>query len=171
MSRIAQRASCITSSVTLEITAKAKKMRQEGVDVIGFGAGEPDFDTPAHIKAAAIKAIHDGFTKYTPSSGTLELREAISKKFKADNSIDYKPSQIVVSSGAKHSLNNIFQAMEGLKREGSDLSREAAISRDQGPAAFTTILDLYSWVSPLSRSVAIIPATAPLPFSNWPAST
>jgi aspartate aminotransferase len=111
VARIATRASCITSSVTLDITAKAKKMRADGIDVVGFGAGEPDFDTPAHIKTAAIKAIHDGFTKYTPSSGTLELREAISRKFKNDNKLDYKPSQIVVSSGAKHSLNNIFQAI------------------------------------------------------------
>ncbi len=111
MIRIAGRASCITSSVTLDITAKAKKMRAEGIDVVGFGAGEPDFDTPAHIKSAAIKAINEGFTKYTPSSGTLELREAISQKFKKDNNLDYKPSQIVVSSGAKHSLNNIFQAI------------------------------------------------------------
>jgi aspartate aminotransferase len=111
MSRLAQRASCISSSVTLDITAKAKKMKAEGIDVVGFGAGEPDFDTPAHIKSAAIKAINEGFTKYTPSSGTLELRQAISAKFKKDNDLDYKPSQIVVSSGAKHSLNNIFQAI------------------------------------------------------------
>lgn len=111
MSRLASRASCISSSVTLDITAKAKKMKAEGIDVVGFGAGEPDFDTPAHIKSAAIKAINEGFTKYTPSSGTLELRQAIAEKFKKDNNLDYKPSQIVVSSGAKHSLNNIFQAI------------------------------------------------------------
>ncbi|MDP3804773.1 MAG: pyridoxal phosphate-dependent aminotransferase, partial [Candidatus Omnitrophota bacterium] len=76
-----------------------------------FAAGEPDFDTPHHIKEAAIKAINEGFTKYTPSSGMLELREAISQKFKKDNGIDYSPSRIVVSNGAKHSLNNIFQAI------------------------------------------------------------
>jgi aspartate aminotransferase len=101
----------ISSSVTLDITAKAKKMSQEGVDVVSFGAGEPDFDTPAHIKQAAVKAIEEGFTKYTPSSGMLELREAIAKKFHHENGLVYKPSQIVVSCGAKHSLFNIFQAV------------------------------------------------------------
>jgi aspartate aminotransferase len=109
--RIADRAASITSSLTLDITSKAKKMAKEGIDVVSFGAGEPDYDTPAHIKARAVKAIHDGFTKYTPSSGTLELREAVSRKFKSDNGLDYSPNQIVVSSGAKHSLNNIFQAI------------------------------------------------------------
>ncbi|MBN1527061.1 MAG: pyridoxal phosphate-dependent aminotransferase [Candidatus Omnitrophica bacterium] len=108
---LAKRVSRIAPSATLDITSKAKRMAKEGIDVVSFGAGEPDFDTPAHIKAQAIKAIHDGFTKYTPSSGTLELREAISRKFKADNGLDYKSSQIVVSCGAKHSLNNVFQAI------------------------------------------------------------
>ena len=101
----------ISSSVTLDITAKAKRMVKEGADVVSFGAGEPDFDTPDHIKAAAIKAIGEGFTKYTLSSGLLELREAIAGKFKADNNLDYKASQIVVSCGAKHSLYNIFEAI------------------------------------------------------------
>lgn len=109
--KLAKRVRDITSSVTLEITSKAKKMAKEGIDVVSFGAGEPDFDTPRYIKDAAIKAINDGFTKYTPSSGTLELKEAISRKLKKDNSLDYKPSQIVVSNGAKHSLYNIFQAI------------------------------------------------------------
>lgn len=109
--RLAKRASGIDESVTLEITSKAKKMAREGIDVVSFAAGEPDFDTPAHIKAAAIKAINDGFTKYTPASGMPELREAISLKFKNDNGLDYAPGQIVVSNGAKHSLNNIFQAI------------------------------------------------------------
>ena len=108
---LAKRVSQIAPSATLDITSKAKRMAKEGIDVVSFGAGEPDFDTPAHIKAQAIKAIHDGFTKYTPSSGTVELREAISRKFKADNGLDYKTSQIVVSGGAKHSLNNVFQAI------------------------------------------------------------
>jgi aspartate aminotransferase len=108
---LAKRVSDISESVTLEITSKAKKMVSEGVDVVNFAAGEPDFDTPEHIKKAAVEAIGKGFTKYTPSSGTLELREAISKKFKKDNNLDYSPSQIVVSNGAKHSLYNIFQAV------------------------------------------------------------
>jgi len=109
--KIAKRVSDISESVTLEITSKAKKMAREGIDVVNFAAGEPDFDTPAHIKEAAVKAINEGFTKYTPSSGMQELRDAISRKFKKDNGLDYPPSQIVVSNGAKHSLNNIFQAI------------------------------------------------------------
>ncbi len=109
--RIAKRASGIDESVTLEITSKAKKMAKEGIDVVSFAAGEPDFDTPLHIKQAAIKAINEGFTKYTPSSGMLELREAIALKFKNDNGLDYPAGQIVVSNGAKHSLYNVFQAI------------------------------------------------------------
>ena len=109
--RLAKRVRDIAPSATLDITSKAKRMAKEGIDVVNFGAGEPDFDTPAHIKAAAIKAIESGFTKYTPSSGTQELKEAIARKFKADNSIDYDLNQIVVSCGAKHSLYNIFQAI------------------------------------------------------------
>ena len=109
--KIAKRVSDIIESVTLRITSKAKLMASEGVDVVNFAAGEPDFDTPMHIKAAAMEAIKCGFTKYTPSSGMQELREAISKKFKKDNSLEYSASQIVVSNGAKHSLNNIFQVL------------------------------------------------------------
>jgi len=109
--RLARRVSGIEESVTLDITSRAKKMAKEGIDVVNFAAGEPDFDTPSHIKAAAIKAINDGFTKYTPSSGMPELREAISRKFKNDNSLEYPASRIVVSNGAKHSLYNIFQAL------------------------------------------------------------
>ncbi len=109
--KLASRVSNIAESVTLDITSKAKKMAREGIDVVNFAAGEPDFDTPEHIKAAAIKAINEGFTKYTPSSGMIELREAISRKFKKDNNLDYSASQIVVSNGAKHSLSNIFMAL------------------------------------------------------------
>lgn len=109
--KLANRVSDIGESVTLEITSKAKKMAKEGIDVVSFAAGEPDFDTPDFIKQAAIKAINEGFTKYTPSSGMLELREAIARKFKKDNNLDYSPAEIVVSNGAKHSLYNIFQAI------------------------------------------------------------
>jgi len=109
--KLAKRVSDIGESVTLEITSKAKKMAKEGIDVVSFAAGEPDFDTPDFIKQAAIKAINEGFTKYTPSSGMLELREAITRKFKKDNNLDYSPAEIVVSNGAKHSLYNIFQAI------------------------------------------------------------
>ena len=108
---LSTKALSISPSSTLAIDAKAKKMKAEGIDIIGFGAGEPDFDTPAHIKEAAKKAIDEGFTKYTPASGTLELKQAICNKFKRDNGLDYKPSNIVISNGAKHSLVNAFQAI------------------------------------------------------------
>ena len=96
--RLARRVTGIGESVTLEISAKAMKMAKEGIDVVGFAAGEPDFDTPAHIKEEAVKAIKEGFTKYTPSSGTLELREAIAKKFKKDNSLEYSASYFLLLS-------------------------------------------------------------------------
>jgi aspartate aminotransferase len=107
---IASRSKLLTPSVTLAIDSKAKAMKAEGIDVCGFGAGEPDFDTPEHIKAAAQAAIEAGFTKYTPSSGIPELRQAIADKFKADNNLDYKPSQVIVSNGAKHSCFNAILA-------------------------------------------------------------
>ncbi len=107
---LSQRATILTPSLTLSIDSKAKAMKAEGLDVCGFGAGEPDFDTPEHIKNAAQAALEAGFTKYTPSSGTPELRQAIADKFKADNGLDYKPSQVVVSNGAKHSCYNAILA-------------------------------------------------------------
>jgi aspartate aminotransferase len=108
---IAQRASILTPSLTLAIDSKAKKMKAEGIAVCGFGAGEPDFDTPDHIKAAAREALDSGFTKYTPSSGVPELREAIAEKLALENGIDCKPSQIIVSCGAKHSCFNAILAL------------------------------------------------------------
>lgn len=101
----------VKPSSTLAITAKAKEMRANGIDVVGFGAGEPDFNTPKNICDVAIKAINDGFTKYTPASGTNELKEAICKKFKEYNGLDYQPNQIVVSNGGKHALSNIFDVL------------------------------------------------------------
>jgi aspartate aminotransferase len=108
--RISQRAASLSPSLTLAIDAKAKQMKAEGQDVVGFGAGEPDFDTPAHIKEAAIQALNAGFTKYTPSSGIPELRQAIADKFKRENGLSYKPSQIIVSCGGKHSCYNVIIA-------------------------------------------------------------
>ena len=96
---ISRRAASLTPSLTLAIDAKAKQMQADGIDVIGFGAGEPDFATPPHIAMAAIKALCDGFTKYTPASGILELRQAVADKFKRDNGLDYKPSKIIISCG------------------------------------------------------------------------
>lgn len=108
---IASRLTELTPSLTLAIDSKAKAMKAEGIDVCGFGAGEPDMDTPEHIKAAAIAALQAGHTKYTPSSGIPELRQAISKKFAADNGLEYKPSQVIVSSGAKQSCFNAIAAV------------------------------------------------------------
>ncbi len=108
--RISERAASLAPSLTLAIDSKAKQMKAEGLDVVGFGAGEPDFDTPQHIKDAAIKALNEGFTKYTPSSGIPELRQAIADKFKRENGLTYKPSQIIVSCGGKHSCYNIILA-------------------------------------------------------------
>lgn len=108
---LSQKAADIKPSSTLAITAKAKQMKADGIDVVGFGAGEPDFDTPTHIKAAAIKAMEEGFTKYTPASGIGELKQAICKKLLEENGVSYETNQIVVSNGAKHSLTNTFMAI------------------------------------------------------------
>jgi aspartate aminotransferase len=107
---ISARAAQLSPSLTLSIDSKAKAMKAEGIDVCGFGAGEPDFDTPEHIKQAAIAALESGFTKYTPSAGLPELRQAIADKLEADNQLSYRPSQVVVSSGAKHSCYNAILA-------------------------------------------------------------
>ncbi len=108
---LSKKAQAVKPSSTLAITAKAKELRAQGVDVVGFGAGEPDFNTPENVCDAAISAIKEGFTKYTPASGTNELKEAICKKFKEFNGLDYKPNQIVISNGGKHSLSNVFDAI------------------------------------------------------------
>jgi aspartate aminotransferase len=107
---ISARAAQLTPSLTLAIDSKAKAMKAEGIDICGFGAGEPDFDTPEHIKEAAIAALQAGFTKYTPSSGLPELRQAIADKFAADNGLEYRASQVIVSNGAKHSCYNAVLA-------------------------------------------------------------
>lgn len=108
---LSKKAMAVKPSSTLAITAKANEMKANGIDVVGFGAGEPDFNTPDNICNAAIKALQNGFTKYTPVSGTLELRKAICEKFKASNNLNYQPDQIVVSNGGKHSLTNVFSTI------------------------------------------------------------
>ena len=109
--RIAQRMTTISPSLTLAISAKAKAMRAAGEPVVSFGVGEPDFNTPEHIVAAAKAALDNGQTKYTPSSGLLPLRKAICEKFEKDNGLCYEPSQIIVSNGAKHSIFNACYAV------------------------------------------------------------
>lgn len=110
---IAERAKKIKPSPTLAVDSKAKEFKAKGVDIVNFGVGEPDFDTPEHIKEAAIKAIKDGFTKYTPVGGIDELKEAIIEKLERDNGLKYGKENIIVSCGAKHSLYNIAQALFG----------------------------------------------------------
>ena len=109
--KLAARVQAVKPSATLAITARAKALRAEGKDVIGLGAGEPDFDTPDHIKAAAIAAIQSGFTKYTAVDGTTELKQAIIDKFKRDNGLEYTQDQILVSCGGKQSFFNLAQAL------------------------------------------------------------
>ncbi|GAB6157364.1 pyridoxal phosphate-dependent aminotransferase [Desulfotomaculum varum] len=109
--RLAERALGISPSPTLSIDAKAKQMKAAGIKVISFGVGEPDFDTPDHIKEAAVAAIHAGETRYTPAGGTLKLKQAIVDKFRRENGLEYQTNQIVVSVGAKHSLYNAFQVL------------------------------------------------------------
>lgn len=116
--QVAKRIQEVAPSQTLAIDAKAKQLKAAGEDVLSFAAGEPDFDTPEHIKAAAMGALEAGFTKYTPSSGIPELRQAISDKLKEDNGLDYKPSQIIVNCGAKHSC---FNAMLAVLNEGDEV--------------------------------------------------
>ena len=108
---LSKKAQAVKPSSTLGITAKVKELKAEGVDVVGFGAGEPDFNTPENICDAAIAAIKEGFTKYTPASGTNELKKAVCKKFEEFNHLHYEPAQIVISNGGKHSLSNIFDAI------------------------------------------------------------
>ena len=108
---ISERAKKISPSPTLAITAKAKQMKAQGIDVVSFGAGEPDSDTPDHIKEAAIKAIREGFTKYTAAGGIDELKEAVVQKLRRDNQLDYEKRNVIISCGAKHCLYNLAQVL------------------------------------------------------------
>src|SRR5918995_2650372 len=108
---LANRLKTLAPSSTLAVQAKAKALRAQGIDVISFGAGEPDFDTPQRIKDAAVQAMRRGHTKYTEVGGIPELRAAACAKFKRDNGLDYEPADVLVSCGAKHTLYNIFVAL------------------------------------------------------------
>lgn len=108
---LANRVKTLTPSTTLAITAKAKEMKAQGIDVIGLGAGEPDFNTPQNIMDAAIDSMQQGYTKYTPSGGLPALKQAIIEKFKRDNQLEYKPNEIIVGVGAKHVLYTLFQVI------------------------------------------------------------
>ena len=110
MALVSERARRVSPSPTLAITAKAKAMQAEGIDVVNFGAGEPDFDTPQFVKDAAVTSLQAGFTKYTPTSGTPDLKKAICEKLKRENGLEYKPGEVIVSLGAKHSIYNAVLA-------------------------------------------------------------
>lgn len=111
MKELAQIASAVQASKTMAMDALAKQMKADGIDVIGFGAGEPDFNTPDHIKAAAEKAIAENVTRYTPASGTMELKEAVCRRMREDCGLDYRPSQVIVTSGAKHCVYIALRAL------------------------------------------------------------
>jgi aspartate aminotransferase len=109
--KVSKRALEVPASATIAVTARAKELKAQGVDVVGFGAGEPDFDTPDYIKDAAIKALKAGQTKYTAAAGIIELKRAISKKLKKDNGLEYSPEQVIVNIGGKHSVYEAMQAV------------------------------------------------------------
>ena len=118
MKELSQLAGQVQASTTMAIDALAKQMKADGVDVIGFGAGEPDFNTPDHIKAAAAQAIADNLTRYTPASGTPALKQAVCDRMRADCGVDYQPSQVVVTSGAKHC---VYIALRALVNPGDEV--------------------------------------------------
>ena len=109
--KLSVRAQRLQPSATLTITAKAKALKSQGVDVIGFGAGEPDFDSPDHVKEGGIRAINEGMTKYTGVGGIDELKDAIIHRLKEDHNLEYEKSEIIVSVGAKHTLYNVTQVL------------------------------------------------------------
>ena len=111
MKELAQTACAVQASSTMAMDALAKQMKADGVDVIGFGAGEPDFNTPDHIKAAADRAIADNVTRYTPATGTMELKQAVCRRMREDCGVDYAPSQVVVTGGAKHCVYLALRAL------------------------------------------------------------
>ncbi|PIZ68321.1 aspartate aminotransferase, partial [Candidatus Roizmanbacteria bacterium CG_4_10_14_0_2_um_filter_33_96] len=111
MKKLSKRALAINPSLSMSINSKAKEMKKQGLDVVSFAAGEPDFDTMFHIKEAAKKAIDEGFTHYTSTSGIIELKEAVCAKFRRDNWLDYEPKNIIVSTGAKQCLFNIIMVL------------------------------------------------------------
>jgi len=116
--KISKTAQSVSASVTMAVTARAKELKAQGVDVVSFGAGEPDFDTPDFIKKSAQQALDQGFTKYSPAAGTADLRKAISRKLKEENDLDYKPSQIVVTVGAKHA---VYEAVHAIVDPGDEV--------------------------------------------------
>ena len=166
--KIGQRIQNVQESMTLALDAKAKAMKAEGVDVLGFAAGEPDFDTPEPIKRRLIKEVEAGNTKYAPASGTVDLKKAVAAKLKRDQGLDYKPGQIIINCGAKHSLYNIFMT---LLEEGDEviipapywLTYPEQVGMAGGKSVFiqTSVAQNFK-ITPAQLEAAITPRTAAL---------
>ncbi len=166
--KISQRARKVAPSATLAVTNRAKELKAQGIDVVGFGAGEPDFDTPEYIKEAAIKALKEGKTKYTPASGIPELKAAIAKKLQTENGLNYTPEQVVVNIGGKHS---VYEAMQAVLDPGDELLLpapywvtypEAAGLADATVKILETTKKTGYKITPAQLKKAITPKTAML---------
>jgi aspartate aminotransferase len=163
--RLSERVARVKPSPTLAVTAKAEEFKRAGRDIIGLGAGEPDFDTPEHIKLAAIEAIRTGRTKYTAVEGTFELREAICAKFRRDNQIDYQPGHVLVSCGAKQSIYNLAAALLGPGDEAIILAPywvsypDIVLLADATPIIVAAGADQHFKVTPEQLAAAITPRT------------
>ncbi len=172
MNALSDRINNLSTSQTLAMAAKARELKAQGIDIISLSLGEPDFNTPDFIKEAAVKAIHDNYSTYPPVDGYLELKEAICRKFKRDNNLDYKPSQIVVSTGAKQSLYNIAQVM---LNDGDEVILPAPywvsyfemIKLSGGvPVSVPTSVDTDFKMTPEQLEAAITPKTKMMWFSS-----
>ena len=163
--KLSDRVQRVKPSPTLAVTARANELKAQGKDIIGLGAGEPDFDTPEHIKQAAIEALHNGFTKYTAVDGTAELKEAIINKFKRDNGFDYSAEQVLVSCGGKQSFYNLCQAM---LNEGDEVIIPApywvsypdmVLLADATPVIVEAGIEQHFKITPQQLDAAITPKT------------
>ncbi|RZJ64606.1 MAG: pyridoxal phosphate-dependent aminotransferase [Flavobacterium sp.] len=172
MNQLSDRINNLSTSQTLAMAAKARELKAQGIDIISLSLGEPDFNTPDFIKEAAIQAIHDNFSTYTPVDGYQDLKEAISVKFKRDNELDYKPSQIVVSTGAKQSLFNVCQVMlnpgdECILPAPFWVSYAEMVKMAEGvPVEVPTTIDSDFKITPQQLEAAITPRTKLMMFSS-----
>ncbi|RZJ72600.1 MAG: pyridoxal phosphate-dependent aminotransferase [Flavobacterium sp.] len=172
MNQLSDRINNLSTSQTLAMAAKARELKAQGIDIISLSLGEPDFNTPDFIKEAAIQAIHDNFSTYTPVDGYQDLKEAISAKFKRDNELDYKPSQIVVSTGAKQSLFNVCQVMlnpgdECILPAPFWVSYAEMVKMAEGvPVEVPTTIESDFKITPQQLEAAITPQTKLMMFSS-----
>jgi aspartate aminotransferase len=172
MNQLSDRINNLSTSQTLAMAAKARELKAQGIDIISLSLGEPDFNTPDFIKEAAIQAIHDNYSNYTPVDGYVELKEAIALKFKRDNNLDYKPAQIVVSTGAKQSLYNVCQV---LLNPGDECILPAPFwvsyaemvkMAEAVPVEVATTIDTDFKITPQQLEDAITPKTKLIMFSS-----